>query len=143
MSSILPHAKRVVQSRRTPIFANGCLVGTVVDTEFQQTRHIRHLLNKPPAIAFDRSALAAAEDAGAIYVRIRIAETRDEFTVDVATIHAYGFPVHRGHGNQVALGLNYWSRNGHQPCNIPKQGSDNSTPAPSAPQLSLFQEQSQ
>jgi hypothetical protein len=112
----LPRASGAGQSLRTPITVNGKrIVGVVVGSEFQKTLKQNHLLQKPPAIAFDVSTLDAAEEAGATDVRITLHEAPDVFTASIAIIRQYGFTFNRGYGDQVALTLNRWSRNGQPP----------------------------
>lgn len=105
-------------TRHTPIYAPGRRhpIGHVVGGAF--VKHIafsRHALRRPRAIAFDASTLDDAERAGATIVEIYDTETGAVYRAAIATIRRAGFPVRRGHGNQWALGLEHWSRNGATP----------------------------
>jgi hypothetical protein len=68
----------------------------------------RHQLHHPPAWANDRAALDEAERAGAELVCHRERRTRRRWWAPLAAYREHGFPVRRGHGDQVGLMLKYW-----------------------------------
>ena len=105
-------------TRHTPIYTPGRRhpIGHVVGNAFvKYIAFSKHTLRQPRAIAFDVSTLDDAERAGATVAEIHDAETGATYTATIATIRGRGFPVRRGHGNQWALTLDRWSRNGAQP----------------------------
>ena len=113
-----PVAQPPRATRHTPIYAPGRRhpIGHVVGGAF--IKHIafsKHTLRQPRAISFDVSTLDDAERAGASVAEIHDAETGAVYTATIATIRRAGFPVRRGHGNQWALTLEHWSRNGATP----------------------------
>jgi hypothetical protein len=75
----------------------------------------KHILRKPPAIAFDRSTLDDAERAGATHVSVTDSETGKTYSAPIATIRRNGFDVARGYGNQIALTLDRYAIDGAQP----------------------------
>lgn len=75
----------------------------------------KHILRKPPAIAFDRSTLDDAEQAGATHVSVTDCETSKVYCAPIADVRRYGFAVPRGHGNQIGLSLDHYSINGDTP----------------------------
>lgn len=75
----------------------------------------KHLLRRPPALAFDVSSLDAAERAGAVDVAVTDGETGRIYRASIADIRRYGFTLTRGHGYQVALPLDRYSVDGAQP----------------------------
>lgn len=98
---------------RIPIRVGRFIVGEVRgDTFYKRLRASAHFLNVPPAIAFDVSSLNDAERAGARFVQITDAESGRVYRQSIAAIRAKGFRVARGHGEQVALALNEWAREG-------------------------------
>jgi hypothetical protein len=100
----------------TPIYANGRVIGRVEgDTFFKSIDGSKHMLRSPRAIAFDRCTLRDAAAAGATLATIYDRATGTSYSATFATIDANSFPVHRGHGDQVALPLDRWSINGAPP----------------------------
>ena len=75
----------------------------------------KHILRRPPAIAFDVSSLDAAERAGAVDVAVTDSETGRVYRATIADVRRYGFFVARGHGRQVALPIDRYSVDGAQP----------------------------
>lgn len=105
------------RTKRTPIYAPGRRhpVGQVVGDAFiKYIAFSKHTLQRPRAIAFDVSTLDDAERAGATVAEIHDTESRNVYTAPLHLIRSRGFPVRRGFGNQWALALEYWSRNGLQ-----------------------------
>jgi len=79
------------------------------DTLFKSVQASIHFLHSPPAIAFDIHALDKAKQLGARKVLIFDTESGKEHRTLISTIYAKGFPLNRGHGDQIALPLEYWS----------------------------------
>jgi hypothetical protein len=94
-----------VHGRSTPI---GYVEGTVFYKWIQGSKHI---LRTPRALAFDRSTLADAERAGAVWVEVVDSETGTTYRAAIDGIWQHCFPVCRGY-DQVALALTRWSVNG-------------------------------
>ncbi len=93
--------------------ADGRVVGEVRDGVLvKRVRRSAHMLRKPRAWACDVAVLREAERLGARTVEIHDTETGDVYTAPVARFWARGFPVRRGHGEQVGLALSAWERNG-------------------------------
>ena len=69
----------------------------------------RHQLRRPAAWAMDTTDLDAAEQAGARFVRILDRLSGRSFWASIGTIRARGFPVNRGHGEQLGLELSHWA----------------------------------
>jgi hypothetical protein len=110
-----PVAQPPRATRHTPIYAPGRRhpIGHVVGGAFvKYIAFSKHTLRQPRAIAFDASTLDDAERAGASVAEIHDTETGAVYTATIATIRRGGFPVRRGFGNQWALTLEHWSRNG-------------------------------
>ncbi len=95
------------------------------------------MLRRPRAIAFDRCTLRDATAAGATCAAILDRETGATYTISFETIHANSFPVHRGHGDQVAVTLEHWSVNGATPAAVAKAAQTNQERKEL--QLSLFE----
>lgn len=88
----------------TPIFAGRQAVGAVCGEVFQKRiQGSKHLLQRPPALAFDVASLEAAQKAGARRVEVEDAETGRVFIAEIARIWRDGFTFDRGHGRQIAL----------------------------------------
>jgi hypothetical protein len=98
---------------RIPIRVGKLIVGEVRgDTFYKRLRASAHFLNVPPAIAFDVSTLDDAERAGARFVEITDTESGRVYRSSIATIRAKGFRVARGFGEQIALAMDEWTRDG-------------------------------
>ncbi len=92
-------------NKDTLIFAGTQRVGRVRDGVFYKNVDERHLLRRPPAIAWDMRAWEQAKAAGAIRVCVCVRETGREYRADVTTVEARGFRFDRGWGQQIALPL--------------------------------------
>jgi hypothetical protein len=100
-------------SSSQPIYLNGRVVGRVAGGIFRKSQSAsKHFLRKPPAICFDRCTLLDAEASGAHTVQVLDQETGTFYRASLATIWTHYFPVQRGYGDQVGLGMAYWSVNG-------------------------------
>ena len=107
---------KTLASSSQPIYLNGRPIGQVSDGIFRKSQSAsRHFLRKPPAICFDRCTLHEAEAIGAHTVQVLDQETGTFYRAPMSTIWAHCFPVLRGYGDQMGLGLDYWSINGAQP----------------------------
>lgn len=119
---MIQHSTRSTQVVRTPhaptripICVSGKTIGEVIDDVFvKRIKFSKHTLRTPHAIAFDVSTLDDAERAGATIAEIHDVETGHTYTATMELIRSKGFPVRRGFGNQWALTMNYWQRNGVQ-----------------------------
>jgi len=123
----------------TPIYVSGRdkPIGYVSGRTFFKTiTGSKHLLQRPKAIAFDRSTLDDAERAGATQVSVRDVETGSIYIAPIADIRRFGFPVLRGYGNQVALSLDYYAINGQPPAAAQRAAETNKAIAEL--QLGLF-----
>lgn len=98
--------------------SSGHVVGMVKGGVFRKSIiGSRHLLKVPPAIAFDTSTLLDAQRAGAMWAEVTDTETSKVYRASVHMILRYGFTLNRGHGAQVALELDRWTRDG-EPCGL-------------------------
>lgn len=68
----------------------------------------RHMLRRPPAIAFDTAVIAAAERAGAWRVEVANTDTNKIYSATLAEFRAGAFALDRGFGAQLALPLSRW-----------------------------------
>lgn len=66
-------------------------------------------------------------------------ETRKVYSAPVNLVHESGFRFNRGHGTQVALGMEYWSVNG-QPSEHDRNQAIQQAKQAQAGQLALFGE---
>jgi len=73
------------------------------------------MLHSPPAACKDKPVLQKAESLGAEHAIVWDADTGTSYAAPIAYFWRYGFPVRRGHGDQVGLALDYWSINGETP----------------------------
>lgn len=116
-----------------PIFVGPRVVGHVRGDVFEKrVSAAKHFLRKPPAIAFDVSTLADAEQAGAVSVAVTDTDSGRVYCATLAYICAYGFRVSRGFGEQRALALHRW-----QVC-----GTAEPTPTPPAESEPQFSQES-
>jgi hypothetical protein len=126
-------------SNQTPIYIAQRVIGVVAGDTFHKTiTGSKHILRRPRAIAFDRCTLRDAAAAGATCAAILDRETGATYTISFETIDRHSFPVHRGHGDQVAVTLEHWSVNGATPAAVAKAAQTNQERKEL--QLSLFGE---
>ena len=91
---------------RTPIYLQNRPIGYVSGRTFCKIIvGSKHMLRRPPAIAFDRCTLSDARRAGALAVAVTDGETGRTYRATIADIEAHGFRVQRGFGDQIALAL--------------------------------------
>jgi hypothetical protein len=89
--------------------ASGRVVATVDgDCLKKQLDGSKHLLRKPPGIAFDADILEAAERAGAVRVEVRDRETGITYRSTLADFWTHGVKLDRGFGLQVCLPFGFW-----------------------------------
>lgn len=102
------------QPASQPVYLGGRVVGYVVrgGAFYKTVCASKHFLRQPKAICFDRCTLHDAEAAGALRVEVRDQETGRVYSAPLETMWAHCFAVHRGFGDQVGLGLDYWRING-------------------------------
>lgn len=126
-STVTPHVRQFAyraHSSKSYNYAPGCIplfIDSVdrpvafVDGPTLQKRvnFSKHLLLKPRrAIAFDNDILRQATTLGAKNILVIDADSHDSYTTTIETFRAYSFPVNRRFGDQSALALDYWQRNG-------------------------------
>ena len=100
---------------KTPIYVRGrsTPIGHVTSGVFYKSiKASIHFLSRPRAIAFDRSTIVDAENAGAVSVEVTDSETGTVYRAAIADIWRHSFDVHRGFGDQIAYALTRWSVNG-------------------------------
>ncbi len=103
--------------------ADGRIVGELAGDVLRKNAKREHMLQRPPAWAWDTSIIDAAENAGARFTEIECDGLI--YRASLADFQRYGFPVNRGYGAQRGLALAYW--------HVRRVGE-----APAAVQLSLF-----
>jgi hypothetical protein len=114
--------QRQPSAANTPVYLPGSskIIGYVSGLVFAKTiSGSKHFLRRPAAIAFDVATLDAAEAAGAVMVKVTDGETGHVYAQRIVTIRAYGFPVTRGFGRQIALPLNAYAIDGKPPTHPP------------------------
>ena len=79
------------------------------DGVFRKRIRAEHLLRTPAAICIQRILLDRLEGAGCETVEVDILG-RGVFRAPLARFRTRGFPVRRGFGEQVGLGLAHWDR---------------------------------
>lgn len=92
-----------------PIKVGGKRVGYVDGDVFYKFLQPEHFLKIPPSIAFDITSLLDATQAGAIYVCIIDKARSREWWAPIDLIWKIGEYMNRGYGDQIRLGLQYWS----------------------------------
>jgi hypothetical protein len=127
------------RNKNTPIYIAQRVIGVVAGVTFHKSINgSKHILRRPRAIAFDRCTLRDAAAAGATCAAILDRETGITYTISFETIDRHSFPVHRGHGDQVAVTLEHWAINGATPAAVAKAAQTNQERKEL--QLSLFGE---
>jgi len=97
------------QDNCTPIYIGNKVVGKVKgDVFYKFIRGSKHILKKPPAIAFDIDSLIQAERAGAVWVQITDCESRTIYRATIRHIREKGGELDRGFGRQIFLPMNGW-----------------------------------
>ena len=107
-------ADTVVQTNYTPIFVGTRVVGVVRGDTFHKRIRKNHFLQKPKAIAFDIDSLEQAEQAGAIKVRVTDRDSGIVYSASIRHIHENGERFNRGHGDQIFLVLQGWTKSTKQ-----------------------------
>lgn len=90
-------------------------VAEVVDKVLRKNIQPHHILRSPPAIAFDDSLLTDADRYGYRTIEVFEIVSKTKYVTSKLTFEQYKIPVRRGHGDQSALPLAYWSVNGKDP----------------------------
>lgn len=99
----------VQQPTRHLIKAGTRVVGEVSDsTLFKRVRGSKHMLQRPPAWAWDVYALEQAQALGAVSVAVLDTETSTLYTAPLAHFEQYGRRFNRGYGDQIYLPLRQW-----------------------------------
>jgi hypothetical protein len=85
---------------------DGRIVGRITGNILAKQAKREHMLREPGGWAWDRSILDTAERAGVQYTEV----TCDGliYRATLADFRRYGFPVRRGHGEQIGLALAHW-----------------------------------
>jgi len=99
---------RAVPVRRGDGRIVGELRGDVASNGLTLSKHARreHMLQRPPAWAWDTVILEAAENAGARFTEVECDGLIYRAALD--DFKRYGFPVNRGYGSQRGLPLSFW-----------------------------------
>ncbi len=105
----------------------GKAVGLVKDGVFVRSFRSEHMLQKPPALAFDLVSLGQIQALKVKTLRLTNTESGEVYSVFLSTFLEHSFPIDRGFGEQRALPLKYWH------CDPPTP-TDPPTPSGSAPQ---------
>ena len=86
--------------------ADGRIVGELAGDILSKHAKREHMLQRPPAWAWDCDILDAAERGGARFTEIECGGLI--YRASLADFRRYGFPIRRGHGDQRGLALTYW-----------------------------------
>lgn len=90
---------------------SGKAVGRVYGDTFKKSIvGSKHLLKKPPAIAFDVSTLEQAIQAGASRVEVFDKENQAVYRTTIKNVKENGLKFNRGFGEQIALPIGKWGR---------------------------------
>jgi hypothetical protein len=113
------HQTPTRRNQTIPIYIAQRVIGVVAGVTFHKTiSATKHMLRRPKAIAFDRCTLRDAAAAGATCAAILDRETGITYSISFETIDRHSFPVHRGHGDQIAVTLEHWAINGATPAAV-------------------------
>ena len=122
------HSTRFSQGTQVqgqPVFTDGGkFAGTVYPdgTFFKAINGSRHLLRRPPAIAYNVEVLKGAEALGGTRLVVLDKETQTRYEASLTLMWERGVKVSRGHGLQRALVLRLWAvsqpRGGEQPVQL-------------------------
>jgi hypothetical protein len=98
-----------------PIYLGNTVIGEVVEMPkgrlFRKTLHgSKHILKRPPAIAFDLDTLRQVELAGGTAIEVKDVETDIVYYATLTTVWTKGFALNRGFGDQQALLLSHWDK---------------------------------
>ena len=86
--------------------ADGRIVGELAGDILSKHAKREHMLQRPPAWAWDDCILDAAERGGAVYTEVTCGNLI--YRASLADFRRYGLPVNRGYGKQTGLALTYW-----------------------------------
>lgn len=91
--------------------ANGKIAGTFNPRTgtFAKTCRHEHVLRKPPAIAYDKTVVVELKRLGCTTLRV-LMDDGGVLTASFQTLLECGFELDRGHGRQIALPLQRWTR---------------------------------
>ena len=99
----------------------------------------KHMVQKPwRAWGYNRSVLRDAAELGATWAQVYDRATGNTYRATFETIYEHGFSVRRGHGDQIALALDWWSINGAAP--VAEQRAAQTNVERAELQMSLFAE---
>lgn len=90
--------------------ASGRVVGTVSRRVLRKrVRAGEHFLHAPPAIAWDVRALLDARHLGATTTEVTDTDSGRTYSAALPLFWSKGIRLDRGHGEQLALPLPYWT----------------------------------
>jgi hypothetical protein len=125
--------------KTTPIYVGSKVAGHVVGGTLKKTIDgSKHMIKKPPAIAFDRAVINRAQTLGATHVEVYDFESRTTYYAEMSTLKGHGIDIDRGYGKQIALTLDYWGVNGQPSVREQQQQKIEEPKVEQSPQLSLF-----
>lgn len=84
------------------------------DTYHTKRKRSVHMLRQPQAWAIDRAILYRLTDADVLRVVVHETEAGQTYTARLADFWKHGIRVNRGHGEQIALPLAWWSVDGRR-----------------------------
>ena len=94
---------------RRQIKVGNRVVGEIIDsTLFKRVRGSKHMLKRPPAWAWDVTAIEQAQILGTVTVSILDTETGVLYSVPLVYFLQYGTRFNRGYGDQIYLPLRQW-----------------------------------
>jgi len=109
-AAIVAEPARVVKRRGTPIFVRGHVVANVSPDGVlrKRIRGHRHMLRRPPAIAFAVEAIEQALALGAERIEVFDMDGGRRYAVSMSDFLRHGVEFDRGHGRQIFLRLGLW-----------------------------------
>ena len=127
------HNTKGKPSGQAVVNQKGKMVGLVKDGVFVRSFRSEHILQKPPALAFDLVSLRQIQALNVKILRLTNTESGEVYSVFLSTFLEHSFEFDRGFGKQRALPLQYWHCDPPTPTD-PNPPSDPPTPGGSAPQ---------
>ena len=115
------HCNKGKTKRQAVYNQRGQIVGHVEDGVFVRSFRSEHMLQRPPALAFDLVSLGQIQALNVKTLRMTNTESGQVYSVFLSVFLERSFEFDRGFGKQRALRLEYWQ------CDPP-------TPGGSAPQ---------
>lgn len=100
------------KDKKDQIFYNqkGKVIGRLVGKTLQKkVKGSVHRLRKPPGWAWDKKVLEEAEKLGGTESEIKDIETGTKYIANLSIFRVHGILINRGHGEQIALPIAYWT----------------------------------